>query len=186
MIAYCGGLFVDTLSQASAGMAGWGTKSGMVRGRSRGSGFTKTKNTTNEASMLLKTNEAFRKRTQNEPELSAQGAHLTQNSSFLTPHAFRLGSGMRECAQVRDCPSGGDPEAREKIQEQWKQSQEVVENKGYHFSGCCKLRAPCAPISTNWSRKGAKTAQFAKTKSRVRSRKAMWENDKKSAMADHP
>jgi hypothetical protein len=148
-------------------MAGWGTKSGMVPGRSRGSGFTKTKNSTNEAGMLLKTTEAFRKRTQNEPELSAHCAHLTQNSSFLTPHALRLGSGMRECSQVGHCPAGGDPEAREKIQEQWKQSQEVVENKGYHFSGCCKLRASCAQISTNHSSKGAKTARFAQNEAKL-------------------
>jgi hypothetical protein len=66
MIAYHGGLLVDTLSQAGAGMAGWDRKSGMVLGRSKGSGFTKTKNSTNEASMLLKTNEPLRKRTQNE------------------------------------------------------------------------------------------------------------------------
>ena len=66
MIAYHGGLFVDTLSQAGARMAGWERKSGMVLERSRGSGSTKSKNSTNEASMLLKTNEAFRKRTQNE------------------------------------------------------------------------------------------------------------------------
>jgi hypothetical protein len=36
-------------------MAVWGRKSGMVLGRSRGSGFTTTKNNTTEASMLLKT-----------------------------------------------------------------------------------------------------------------------------------
>jgi len=66
MIAYQDGLVVDTLSQASAGMAGWERKSGIVLGHWRGSGFTKSKNSTNEASMLLKTNEAFRKRTQNE------------------------------------------------------------------------------------------------------------------------
>ena len=35
-----------------------------------------------------------------------------QNSSFLAPHRSRLGSGMRECSQVGDCPAGGDPEAR--------------------------------------------------------------------------
>jgi hypothetical protein len=35
-------------------------------GHSRGSGFTKTKNSTNEASMLLKTNDGILKRTQNE------------------------------------------------------------------------------------------------------------------------
>jgi hypothetical protein len=57
---------MDTLSQAGAGMAAWGRKSGMVLGRLRESSFKKTKNNTNEASMLLKTNEAFRKRTQNE------------------------------------------------------------------------------------------------------------------------
>jgi hypothetical protein len=57
---------MDTLSQVSAGMAGWGRKSRMVLGHLRESGFTKTKNNTNEASMLLKINEAFRKRTQNE------------------------------------------------------------------------------------------------------------------------
>jgi hypothetical protein len=55
MIAYNGGLVVDTLSQASAGMAGWGRKSGMVLGHARESGFTQTKNSTNEASILLKT-----------------------------------------------------------------------------------------------------------------------------------
>ncbi len=38
----------------------------MILEHSRESGFKKTKNSTNEASMLLKTNEAFRKRTQNE------------------------------------------------------------------------------------------------------------------------
>jgi hypothetical protein len=57
---------MDTLSQAGAGMAEWEWKSGMLPGHSPGSGFTKTKNSTNEASMLLKTNEALRKRTQNE------------------------------------------------------------------------------------------------------------------------
>jgi hypothetical protein len=36
-------------------MAGWERKSGMVPGHSRGSSFTKTKNSTTEASMLLKT-----------------------------------------------------------------------------------------------------------------------------------
>jgi hypothetical protein len=66
MIAYYGGLVLDTLSQASAGMAGWDRKSGMVLGQSRGSGFTKSKNSTNEASMLLKTNDDILKRTQNE------------------------------------------------------------------------------------------------------------------------
>ena len=35
-------------------MAGWGRKSWMVLGYSRESGFKKTKNSTNEASMLLK------------------------------------------------------------------------------------------------------------------------------------
>ena len=44
----------------------------MALGQSRESGLRKTKNNTNEASMLLKTTEAFRKRTQNEPQLSAQ------------------------------------------------------------------------------------------------------------------
>jgi hypothetical protein len=66
VIAYNSGLVMDTLSQTGAGMAGWGRKSGMVLGHSRESVFKKTKNNTNEASMLLKTNEAFRKRTQNE------------------------------------------------------------------------------------------------------------------------
>jgi hypothetical protein len=55
VIAYYGGLVMDTLSQASARMAGWERKSEMVRGHSRESGFKKTKNSTNEASMLLKT-----------------------------------------------------------------------------------------------------------------------------------
>jgi hypothetical protein len=36
-------------------MAEWRRKSGMVLRRSGGSGFTTTKNSTNEASMLLKT-----------------------------------------------------------------------------------------------------------------------------------
>jgi hypothetical protein len=36
-------------------MAGWERKSGTVPGHSRGSGFKKTKNSTTEASMLLKT-----------------------------------------------------------------------------------------------------------------------------------
>ncbi len=48
----------------------------MVLGHSRESSFTKTKNSTNEASMLLKTKRGFQKRTQNElktnPKLSAQ------------------------------------------------------------------------------------------------------------------
>jgi hypothetical protein len=55
-------------------------------------------------------------------ELIVQCAHLTQNSSFLTPHAFRLGSGVRERDQLGDCPAGGDPEAREKLQKQWERS----------------------------------------------------------------
>ena len=36
-------------------MAGWGRKSGMVLAQSRGSGFTKTKNSGNEAKKYLKT-----------------------------------------------------------------------------------------------------------------------------------
>ncbi len=36
-----------------------GKKNGMVLGYSRESGFKKTKNSTNEANMLLKTNEEF-------------------------------------------------------------------------------------------------------------------------------
>jgi len=38
----------------------------MGLGHSRESGFKKTKNSTNEASMLLKTKKGFQKRTQNE------------------------------------------------------------------------------------------------------------------------
>ena len=76
MIAYNRGLVVDTLSQAGAGMAGWERKSGMVLGHLRESGFAKTKNSTNEASMLLKAKRGSQKRTQNElktnPKLSAQ------------------------------------------------------------------------------------------------------------------
>jgi len=57
-------------------MAGWERKSGMVLGHARESGFAKTKNSTNEASMLLKTKRGFQERTQNElktnPKLSAQ------------------------------------------------------------------------------------------------------------------
>jgi hypothetical protein len=59
VIAYDGGLVMDTLSQASAGVAGWERKSGMVLGHSRESGLEKTKNSTTEASMLLKTNVAM-------------------------------------------------------------------------------------------------------------------------------
>ena len=40
-------------------MAGWGRKSGMVLEHSGRSGFTNTKNSTNEASMLLKTLKAY-------------------------------------------------------------------------------------------------------------------------------
>jgi hypothetical protein len=43
MIAYNRGLVMDTLSQASGGMAGWERKSGMVLGPSRESGFKKNK-----------------------------------------------------------------------------------------------------------------------------------------------
>jgi hypothetical protein len=50
---------MDTLSQAGAGMAGWGRKNGMVLGHARESGFKKAKNSTNEASMSLKTHEAL-------------------------------------------------------------------------------------------------------------------------------
>jgi hypothetical protein len=59
MLAYSCGHFVDTLSQADAGMAGCERKSGMVLGHSRESGFKKTKNSTIEASMSLKTHEAL-------------------------------------------------------------------------------------------------------------------------------
>jgi hypothetical protein len=61
VIAYHGGLVVDTLSQTGAGMAGWERKSGMVLGPSRETGFAKTKNSTNEASILLKTKEGMSK-----------------------------------------------------------------------------------------------------------------------------
>jgi hypothetical protein len=57
-----------------------------------------TKNITIEASMSLKTNEALRKRTQNELKLSAECAQSTHNSSFLKPHMFRPGSGRGNAA----------------------------------------------------------------------------------------
>jgi hypothetical protein len=92
VIAYYGGLFVDTLSQAGAGMAGWERKSGMVLGRSRGSGFTKTKNNTNEASKLLKTNDGILKRTQN--ELGIDCTMRALNTEFELFGATRVPAGV--------------------------------------------------------------------------------------------
>jgi hypothetical protein len=50
---------MDILSHASAGMAGCGKKSRVVVGHLRESGFNKIKNSTNEASMLLKVLKGF-------------------------------------------------------------------------------------------------------------------------------
>jgi hypothetical protein len=40
---------------------------------------------------------------------------------------------MRECGQVGDCPSGGDPEAREKIQNSWNEAKESLKTKDITF-----------------------------------------------------
>jgi hypothetical protein len=59
-------------------------------GTREGQGPKKTKNDTNEASMSLKTNEAFRKRTQNEPQLSAQMREI--NPKFELIDGARVGA----------------------------------------------------------------------------------------------
>jgi hypothetical protein len=57
---------------------------------------------------------------------------------------------VRECGQVGDCPSGGGPEAREKIQNSWNEAKESLKTKDITFLS------------------GAKYARFARQLAQIR------------------
>ncbi len=74
---------------------------------------------------------------------------------FDTTHvpAVAWDPGMRQGPTL---PRVGNPEDRGELQKPRKQSQGVLENKGYHFFQGCKLRAFCAEMSPNLAPKGAR------------------------------
>ena len=75
-----------------------------------------TKNSTNEASMLLKTRDAFRKRTQNELKTSAQVREIESKLELSDSAHVRQGELDREgCGRVRNCPNGRNLEDRAEI-----------------------------------------------------------------------
>ncbi len=94
----------------------------------------KYKKSTNEASMLLKTQDGFGKRTQNElktnPDLSAKCANQIQIVSFPVQHASSRGNCAPKCGRVRKRSAVGSLEQPRKIQKTYDRSQYVIENTG--------------------------------------------------------
>jgi hypothetical protein len=116
----------------------------------------KTKNSTNEASMLLKTKIGISKRTQNEPQLSAQMREIEPKfEPFDIAHVPAGDWIVGGCGRDRDCPAGRNAGDRERIQKYREQSQNVAENKAHHFFVGCESGAFGAPIGTSQALKGA-------------------------------
>jgi len=104
----------------------------------------KTQNNTNEASILLKTQGACGKQTQNELQNEANFDHQTRESNPKTEPAGRLLISAEGLCLWNAAGFGIDPLAkpkkRERIQNLGKQSQQVIENKRCHLRTCQQSR----------------------------------------------
>jgi len=109
----------------------------------------KTKNSTNEASMLLKTHDGISKRTQNELKFGCTMRALKTEFELFgatrVPARVR-GAGMRQGSNLPELEKCRGSRENTK---QWERSQEVPENKGHRFLS-----------SANYARFARKLAQI--------------------------
>jgi len=107
------------------------------------------------------------KRTQNEPQLSAE-----MRASCVEFEVFQRFTGFGGCLEPEGrpwtkSPGRGNPEDRERVRKSWEQSQGVLENKGHHFLESCKYRVFCAQINSNLTPKEANHATFLENEVRT-------------------
>jgi len=98
------------------------------------------------------------KRTQNEPQLSAEMRALRAEFEFSSTSQVLAGASSGKDGRAwPKSPGRGNPEDRERIRKSWEQSQGVLENKGHHFFEGCKYRVFCPQIDSNLTPKGSKS-----------------------------